>query len=178
VLPRFPELICSISATTRAPRKGEQDKRDYFFLTVDEFKSSIERGEFLEWAQFAGHYYGTPKRFVEEQLAAGRDVILEIELEGARQVLVNRPDALMVFITPPSFEELRRRLEARKTEDRATIERRLARGKEEMEVVLNGVWQAPRQFDYVIVNESISEASDELARTLQMTKDDDGQAHC
>jgi guanylate kinase len=82
----------------------------------------------------------------------------------------------MIFITPPSFSELRRRLEARKTEDRATIERRLARGKEEMEAVLNGVWQAPRQFDYVIVNESISEASDELARILQITKDDDGQA--
>jgi guanylate kinase len=178
VLPRFPELIRSISATTRAPRKGERDARDYFFLTVDEFRSSIDRGDFLEWAQFAGHYYGTPKKFVEQQLAAGRDVILEIELEGARQVLVNRPDALMVFITPPSFEELRRRLEARKTEDRVTIERRLARGKEEMEAVLNEVWQAPRQFDYVIVNESISEASDRLARTLQMTKDDDGQADC
>jgi guanylate kinase len=176
VLPRFPELICSISATTRAPRTGERDARDYFFVTVDEFKSSIAQGDFLEWAQFAGHYYGTPKKFVEEQLAAGRDVILEIELEGARQVLVNRPDALMIFITPPSFEELRRRLEARKTEDRATIERRLARGKEEMEAVLNEVWQAPRQFDYVIVNESISEASNELARILQITKDDDGQA--
>jgi guanylate kinase len=111
---------------------------------------------------------------VEERLAAGRDVILEIELEGARQVLVNRPEALMIFIAPPSFEELRRRLEARKTEDRATIERRLARGREEMDLVLNEVWQAPRQFDYVIFNESISVASDELARILQMTKERDG----
>jgi len=174
VLPRFPELICSISATTRDARKGEKDGRDYFFLTVEEFTESIERGEFLEWARFAGHYYGTPRRFVEEQLAVGRDVILEIELEGARQVLVNRPDALMIFITPPSVEELRRRLETRKTEDRSTIERRLARGKEEMDAVLGGVWQAPRQFDYVIVNESISKASDELASILQMTKEDDG----
>jgi guanylate kinase len=111
---------------------------------------------------------------VEEHLAAGRDVILEIELEGARQVLENRPDALMIFITPPSFEELGRRLEARKTDDAASIKRRLDRGKEEMEVVLNGVWQAPRQFDYVIVNESISEASDELARAIQITKEDNG----
>jgi guanylate kinase len=141
---------------------------------VDEFTESIEQGEFLEWAQFAGHYYGTPKRFVEEQSAAGRDVILEIELEGAGQVLVNRPDALMIFITPPSFEELRRRLEARNTEDRAALERRLARGKEEMDVVLNKRWQAPRQFDYVIVNESISEASDELAGILQITKEHNG----
>lgn len=178
MLPRFPELVCSVSATTRSRRRSEVDGRDYFFLSVKEFTQRIDRGDFLEWAQFAGHYYGTPRHFVEQQAAAGRDVILEIELEGARQVLVNRPDALMIFITPPSFEELRRRLEARKTEDRASLERRLARGKEEMEAVLNGVWQAPRQFDYVIVNESIREASDELARTIQMTKDDDGQADC
>jgi guanylate kinase len=111
---------------------------------------------------------------VDEHLAAGRDVILEIELEGARQVLENRLDALMVFITPPSFAELRRRLEARKTDDPASIKRRLDRGKEEMEAVLSGVWQAPRQFDYVIVNESISKASDELARVIQMTKEDNG----
>jgi guanylate kinase len=150
------------------------DGQDYFFLTEAEFAESIERGDLLEWARFAGHYYGTPKRFVEEQLQAGRDVILEIELEGARQVLVNRPDALMVFITPPSFDELRRRLEDRNTEDRVSLERRLARGKEEMDAVLGQVWQAPRQFDYVIVNESISEASDELARILQMTKEDNG----
>ncbi len=174
MLPRFPELICSISATTREPREGEEDGRDYFFVTAEQFQRDVDAGEFLEWARFAGHFYGTPKRFVEEQLAAGRDVILEIELEGARQVLENRPDALMIFITPPSFEELRRRLEARKTEDRAAIERRLARGKEEMEAVLNKVWQAPRQFDYVIVNERISEASDELARVLQMTKEENG----
>jgi guanylate kinase len=148
--------------------------RDYFYLSEEQFLESIERGDFLEWAQFAGHYYGTPQKAVEEHLAAGRDVILEIELEGARQVLEKRPDALMVFITPPSFEELRRRLEARKTDDPASIKRRLARGKEEMEAVLNGVWQAPRQFDYVIVNESISEASDELARVIQVTKEDNG----
>jgi guanylate kinase len=174
VLPRFPELVCSVSATTRAPRAGEVDGRDYFFRTVPEFERDIAEGEFLEWALFAGHYYGTPKKFVDEQLAAGRDVILEIELEGARQVLENRSEALMIFITPPTFEELRRRLEARKTEDKTAIERRLARGKEEMDVVLNKVWQAPRQFDYVIVNGRISQASDELARILQITKEENG----
>ena len=172
VLPRFPELVCSVSATTRARRPNEVEGRDYFYLSEEEFRESIERGDFLEWAQFAGHYYGTPRKAVEERLTGGRDVILEIELEGARQVLEKRPDALMIFITPPSFEELRRRLEARRTDDPLSIERRLARGKEEMEAVLNGVWQAPRQFDYVIVNESISEASDELARVIQMTKDE------
>jgi guanylate kinase len=148
--------------------------RDYFYLTDEEFETSIAHGEFLEWARFAGHLYGTPKKAVDERLAAGKDVILEIELEGAREVLEQRPDALMIFITPPTFEELRRRLEARKTDDQASIERRLARGKEEMQAVLGGVWQAPRQFDYVIVNESIRKASDELAGILRTVKDDDG----
>jgi guanylate kinase len=148
--------------------------RDYFFLTRDEFEKSVQRGDFLEWASFAGHLYGTPEKAVDHNLQAGRDVILEIELEGAREVLEKRPDALMVFITPPTFEELRRRLEARKTDDPEAIERRLARGKEEMAAVLGGVWQAPRQFDYVIVNESISEASDELARIIRTIKDENG----
>jgi guanylate kinase len=174
VLPLFPELVLSVSATTRPRRPSEVEGRDYFFLTVDEFEKSIEREDFLEWASFAGHFYGTPKKAVDQNLQAGRDVILEIELEGAREVLEKRPDALMIFITPPTFEELRRRLEARKTEDPGSIERRLARGKEEMTAVLSGVWQAPRQFDYVIVNESIREASGELAEIIRLTKDGNG----
>ena len=160
-----------MSATTRDRRGGEVEGLDYFYLNVAQFRERIEQGAFLEWALFTGHYYGTPRAPVEEHLAAGRDVILEIELEGARQVLESRPDAVMVFITPPSFEELKRRLEARQTDDPAAIKRRLARGKEEMEAVLSGAWQAPRQFDYVIVNESVDEASDELARVIQITKD-------
>jgi guanylate kinase len=172
VLRKIPGLVVSVSATTRPRRHGETNGREYFFLTENEFEDWIERGEFLEWARFAGHYYGTPKRPVEENLTAGRDVILEIELEGARQVLENRADALMIFITPPSFEELRRRLEARNTDDPAAIERRLDRGKEEMAAVLSGTWRAPRQFDYVIVNESIGKASDELVEIIRMTKDE------
>jgi guanylate kinase len=167
-----------VSATTRPRRRGEVEGRDYFFLTSEEFERAIQDSEFLEWARFAGHCYGTPKRQVDEHLAAGRDVVLEIELEGARQVLENRPETLMIFITPPSFEELRRRLEARKTEDPATIERRLARGKEEMAAVLGGTWQAPRQFDYVIVNESIRKASEELADVIRTTKEENGQTDC
>jgi guanylate kinase len=173
-LPLFPDLVVSVSATTRPRRPGEVEGRDYFYLSDEEFETSIARGDFLEWARFAGHLYGTPKKAVDQQLAAGKDVILEIELEGAREVLGQRPEALMIFITPPTFEELRRRLEARKTDDQASIERRLARGKEEMEAVLGGVWQAPRQFDYVIVNESIRKASDELAGVIRTAKDDDG----
>jgi guanylate kinase len=104
-------------------------------------------------------------------------VILEIELEGA-EVLEKRAEAVMIFITPPSFEELRRRLVGRRTDDPASIERRLDRGREEMRAVLQGEWQAPRQFDYVIVNESIGEASDELARIIRSSKDQNGQADC
>jgi guanylate kinase len=174
VLPLFPDLVLSVSATTRPRRPNEVEGRDYFFLTVDEFEKSIEREDFLEWARLAGHIYGTPERAVDQNLQAGRDVILEIELEGAREVLEKRPEAVMIFITPPTFEELRRRLEARKTEEPGAIERRLARGKEEMAAVLNGVWLAPRQFDYVIVNESIREASGELAGIIRMTKDGNG----
>jgi guanylate kinase len=173
-LPLFPDLVVSVSATTRPRRPGEVEGRDYFYFTDEEFETSIERGDFLEWARFAGHLYGTPKKAVDQQLAAGKDVILEIELEGAREVLEQRPEALMIFITPPTFAELRRRLEARKTDDQASIERRLARGKEEMEAVLGGVWRAPRQFDYVIVNESIRKASGELAGVIRTAKDDDG----
>ncbi len=154
------------------------DGRDYFFLSERRFDEAVERGDFLEHARFARHSYGTPRDFVKEQLAAGKDVVLEIELEGARQVLEQCPRALMIFIAPPSFEELRRRLEARGREDQATIEERLARGKEEMEVVLNGVWEAPRQFDYVIVNGSIEQASEELADIIRNTKDEDGQTDC
>ena len=174
MLPKLPHLVVSVSATTRPRRPGEVYGRDYFFLTEEEFERGVERGDFLEWARFAGHCYGTPKNAVDQHLAAGRDVVLEIELDGARQVLEKRPDALMIFIAPPSFEELRGRLEARRTDDPASIERRLARGKEEMTAVLGGVWQAPRQFDYVIVNESIGEASDQLARIIKSTKDENG----
>jgi guanylate kinase len=175
VLPLFPDLVLSVSATTRPRRPSEAEGREYFFLTEEEFERRIERGEFLEWARFAGHLYGTPSKAVRDHLAAGQSVILEIELAGAREVLEKCPRAVMVFITPPSFEELRRRLVGRKTDDPASIERRLARGKEEMTAVLEGEWQAPRQFDYVIVNESIGKASDELAQIIRSTREENGQ---
>ena len=121
-----------------------EDGRDYFFLTEDEFQSGSSEGDFLEWAEFAGHFYGTPKRVVEEQLAAGRDVILEIELEGADRCSMNRPDALMIFIMPPSLRGTASAgCEARKTESRRPSSSAVwPEAKEEMEAVLNGVWQA------------------------------------
>lgn len=170
--------MLSISATTRPRRRGEVDGREYHFLSRDEFEARARAGEFLEWAEYAGHLYGSPRRAVEAELAADRDVILEIELEGARKVLEQCPDALMIFIMPPSAEELERRLVGRKTESAHSLRRRLARAREEMAVVREGVWEAPRQFDYVIVNDTVDRAGDELAAIIKRTKEEDEQAHC
>ncbi len=144
--------------------------RDYFFLSPDEFKCLVGQNEFLEWAEYAGYLYGTPKRKVEEELAAGRDVILEIELEGAKAVAERCPDALLVFIMPPSLTELRRRLVGRGTETAASLKRRLARAREEIAAVREGTWQAPRQFDYVIVNDDVERASAELAEVIRRNR--------
>lgn len=150
--------------------------RDYFFLSRDDFKRWVNEGRLLEWAAYGGHLYGTPRHAVEEQLAAGRDVIVEIELEGARQVLDQYPDALMIFITPPSLAELEHRLRGRKTESARAIEERLARAKEEMDTVQAKAWRGRRQFDYVIVNDSVNRATEELAQAIERTKEEDEQA--
>ncbi len=156
-----PNLVYSVSCTTRAPRGGEQHGRDYFFLSVPEFEEKIARGELLEHAQYNGHYYGTPRRFVEEQLAAGKDVLLDIEVQGAGQ-LAHRvrsgqfayPESLvMIFLMPPSLELLERRLRGRGTDSEETIRKRLAVAKEEMTR-----WG---EYDYVIVSGSLDE---DLAR--------------
>jgi guanylate kinase len=178
VLGRIPRLVLSVSATTRPRREGEVDGRDYYFLDKDEFQARASAGEFLEWAEYAGHLYGTPRQAVEAELAAGHDVILEIELEGARQILERCPDALMIFIMPPSEEELERRLVGRKTESARSLRRRLARAREEMNAVRGGAWEAPRQFDYVILNDTVDRAGEELAAIIKRTKEEDEQAHC
>ena len=179
MLKRVPGLSLSISATTR-PRREDKEVhgRDYFFLSEEEFQSRVDEGTFLEWAQFSGHHYGTPAERVLEELALGRDVLLEIELEGARQVLEHCPDALMIFIMPPSLAELERRLRGRKTESEEAIRRRLARAEEEMAAVTEGTWTGSREFDYVIVNDSVKRAADELARIIERTRDEDEQADC
>lgn len=165
-----------MSATTRPRRRAEREGRDYFFLSEKQFKRLVDEGSFLEWAAYSGHLYGTPKLAVQEHLAGGRDVVLEIELEGARQVLEKCPEALMIFIMPPSLAELERRLRGRKTENEQAIESRLARAKEEMEAVKAKAWPGRRQFDYVIVNDSVKRASEELAQAIERTREEDEQA--
>lgn len=172
-----PDLALSVSATTRAKREGEVEGRDYFFLEPSDFQRLATQGEFLEWAEYAGNLYGTPRTKVEEELAAGRDVILEIELEGARAVAERCPDALLIFIMPPSLEELHRRLKGRRTESEASLKRRLSRAREEIAEIKQGTWQAPRQFDYVILNDNVERASRELADIIRRTREHHEQTH-
>lgn len=142
-----PDLWLSVSATTRAPRPGETDGQHYRFLTVGAFDELVARGEMLEWARFAGNSYGTPADPVRQRLARGQSVILEIEVEGARQVRSALPGATQVFLTPPSMPELRRRLSERATEDEQQVARRLARAEEEL--------AAASEFDHVVVNDEV-----------------------
>lgn len=132
VLNDVPNMWKSVSATTRAPREGEVDGREYFFVTEDEFKKGIDAGEFLEWAEYSGNYYGTPKAAVDKRLNAGEDVILEIEVQGARQVKESMPEAILVFIEPPSMEVLEARLRGRGSEEEETILKRLEAAKMEL----------------------------------------------
>ena len=129
------EYSLSISATTRKPREGEADGREYFFKTVEEFEKMIAEDALIEHAQYVGNYYGTPKAYVEEQLDKGNNVILEIEIQGAMNIKRMFPDAVLMFITPPSAAELEKRLRGRGTEDEATIKARLSRATEEAEGV-------------------------------------------
>ncbi len=167
----------SVSATTR-PRRGdsEVDGRDYHFLSEDEFRRWVDEGRFLEWASFSGYLYGTPKEAVAKELEAGCDVVLEIELEGASQIVKQCPEALMIFVTPPSLDELEQRLRGRKTESETAVRRRMARAAEELRAVEQGDWAGSRRFDYVIVNDSINRAADELVRIVERTREQDEQA--
>ena len=140
----------SISATTRKPRKGEEDGREYFFKTEEEFKKMISEDAFLEHACYVGNYYGTPKAYVEKMLNEGKNVLLEIEIQGALNIKKQMPDAALIFILPPSAEELKRRLIGRGTESMDVIEARLNRAKEEAEGIEN--------YDYVIVNDKLDES--------------------
>ncbi|MCK6390789.1 MAG: guanylate kinase [Azonexus sp.] len=159
LLEREPAVQLSISTTTRAPRPGEQDGREYHFVAVDAFRAMISRHEFLEWAEVHGNFYGTSKSWIEAQLAAGRDVLLEIDWQGAQQVKKLFPEAIGVFILPPSMAELTRRLVGRGTDAADVIERRLAAAEAEMRHV--------GEFDYVIINDQLDQALDDLRSVVR-----------
>ena len=162
LLEREPAVHLSISFTTRAPRPGEQDGREYHFVAVDRFKSMIFAGEFLEWAEVHGNYYGTSQKWIADQLAAGHDVLLEIDWQGAQQVRGAFPAAIGVFILPPSMDELTRRLTGRGTDSADVITRRLAAAQAEMRHV--------GEFDYVIINDSLEQALDDLRDVVRASR--------
>ncbi|AFY65658.1 guanylate kinase [Geitlerinema sp. PCC 7407] len=158
LLRSHPDLYFSVSATTRAPRPGEVDGKHYYFVERSAFERMAAEGELLEWAEFAGNYYGTPRQPVLEQIRQGRSVILEIELEGARQVRQTFPEAIQVFILPPSVDELETRIRGRGQDSESAIVRRLARAQEEIE--------AADEFDIQIVNDDFDQALAELEAAL------------
>ena len=154
LLEKDPDINVSISSTTRLPRTGESDGREYHFVGVQNFLDMVSQGEFLEWAEVHGNYYGTSKRWIEKEMEAGRDVLLEIDRQGAQQVRKVFPKAIGIFILPPSLEELKSRLSGRGTDSAETIARRIAAARDEMRHV--------DEFDYVIINDDLQQALDNL----------------
>ncbi len=145
----YDNYALSVSMTTRAPRPGEEDGVHYFFITKEEFEKNIEEDKMLEYACYVDNYYGTPKAYVEEMLSQGKNVILEIEIQGAMKIKEKVPDALLLFVMPPSAEELKRRLVGRGTETMDVIERRMARAAEESEGIEN--------YEYILINDNVDE---------------------
>lgn len=153
------EDVCfSTSVTTRKPRPGEVDGREYFFVDLDRFKEMVENDELLEHAEYVANSYGTPRAYVEEKLDAGINVLLDIEVQGARQIHEKKPDAVMIFIVPPSLEELERRLKGRGTDTERAIEARLIRARQE--------YQEADFYDYLIVNDDADKAAKELSAII------------
>ena len=149
----------SISATTRAPRQGEIDGKNYFFKTRDEFENMIENNQLIEYAEYVGNYYGTPKDYVFQKLDEGYDVILEIEMQGALKVKEKFPETALIFITPPSADELKKRLVGRGTETEEQIDKRMSRAVDECPYM--------DKYDYIVVNDALDECVDEMHNLLQ-----------
>ena len=158
LLKRHPELYYSVSVTTRSPRPGEINGENYYFISRTKFEQLVSQGEFLEWAEFAGNYYGTPREAVLNQVRSGNLVVLEIELKGARQISTSFPSALSIFILPPSLNELESRIRGRAQDSEEAIARRLRRAQEEI--------QAADEFDVQIVNDDLETALKAIEATL------------
>ena len=160
LLKRYDNYALSISATTRAPREGETDGKEYFFVTKEQFEKMRDERKLIEYAQYVNNYYGTPKEYVEQKMAEGKDVILEIEIQGALKVKKRFPDALLIFVTPPSAEELRRRLVGRGTETLEVINARLARAAEEA--------SGMEAYDYLLINDDLDRCVEEMHQLIQL----------
>lgn len=159
LLTRYDNYALSVSATTRSPREGEVHGREYFFATREEFELMIQQEKLIEYAEYVGNYYGTPKEYVLSQLADGKDVILEIEIQGAQKVRQQFPEALLLFVVAPTAEELKRRLTGRGTESADVIEARLRRAAEESEGM--------DQYDYLLVNDTVENCVERMHQLIQ-----------
>lgn len=159
---RQPDLKYSVSATTRTPRPNEIDGQHYFFLTETEFQKKISNGEFLEWAKVYGHYYGTPKQYVQQLLESGQDLVLDIEVQGAVQVKRSLPEAVLIFLAPPSLTELKKRLLGRNTEPEAELNKRLQ--------YIETEFQSVSQYDYLIINQEIDLTCEQIECIIQAEK--------
>ena len=154
LLEKRSDVYFSVSATTRAPRPGEEDGVHYHFMDANSFRQRIAADEFLEYAEYVGNFYGTPKKYVDEAMEQGKDVILDIEVQGAIQVCSKRPETVRIFIAPPSWEELERRLTERGTDDPDKVQKRLLRAKVE--------FQTAHTYDYFVINDTVENAVNEL----------------
>jgi guanylate kinase len=158
LLKSHPELYLSVSVTTRSPRPGEINGKHYYFVSRSQFEQMVAQSEMLEWAEFAGNFYGTPRKPVEEKIREGKTVLLEIELEGARQIRASFPNALRIFILPPSLQALEQRLRGRGQDSEEAIARRLGRAKEEID--------AAGEFDVEVINDDLETALKDIEAAL------------
>ena len=159
LISEYPDYALSVSATSRSPRPGEQEGVNYFFKTREEFEDMIGKDEFLEYAEYVGNYYGTPRAFVDRKLNEGKNVLLEIEIQGAMQIKEKYPEALLVFVMPPSARELKNRLTKRGTETEDVIEKRMKRAVSESEGIEN--------YDYIVINEDVDKCTALLHNIIQ-----------
>lgn len=159
LMDQYDNYALSISATTRQPREGEEDGKAYFFKKVEEFQQMIDEGAFIEYAKYVQNYYGTPRAYVEEMLEAGKDVILEIEIQGALKIKEKFPDALLLFVMPPSADELKRRLVGRGTETLEVIDQRLHRAAQEAEGMTS--------YDYILINDKVDTCVEAMHQLIQ-----------
>lgn len=167
LLSHYDNYALSISMTTREPRPGEEEGCEYFFVDQDTFEDQIAKEQLIEYAQYCGNYYGTPRTYVEEQFEKGRDVILEIEIQGALKIQERFPDALLLFVMPPSAQELKKRLVGRATESMEVIEKRLKRANEEAAGI--------EKYDYIVINDELESCTKELHALIQAAHNTPGR---
>lgn len=160
LLEKHPEISFSVSATTRKPRPGEVDGVNYFYISKEKFEDSIKKDEFIEWAKFADNYYGTYKKTVEKALLEGKNIALEIEVQGAMQIREKMPEAILIFILPPSIDELKARLKGRNTEAEEVIQKRLS--------VVESEFEKRKYFNYEIINDNLDRALEELEKIVSV----------